>query len=334
MFDIKLFSEILQKISNTYSSISEFAEKSEVNRTYLSKYINMKLENPPTPKILERIANNSNEIVSYAQLMEICGYLNFSLDFEGDQIKQKTEYIVEQTDYLLSIGLNQSQITELQYIVNMDFSSKEYKFALDTFLSKLPSDTYYSLSIFLRNMLSDLRADDEEKLKLAQALQKEVNELLDKAQSIKELDEIKKKYSNHKKTFFICPVYGKISAGLPNWAEECLEGYLPIDPNLMGIINPEECFFLRVDGESMNKVIRNGAYALIRKQDTAEDGDIVAAIVNGDNEATLKKFKRFNEQFVSFEPVSADNSFKPINVDLKTTNVIILGKYIGKFEMN
>lgn len=126
---------------------------------------------------------------------------------------------------------------------------------------------------------------------------------------------------------------GKISAGLPNWAEECLDGYLPIDPTLMNIINPDECFFLRVDGESMNKVIKNGAYALIRKQDYAEDGDIVVAIVNGDNEATLKRFKRFNEQFVSFEPMSSDESFKPINVDLKSTNVIIIGNYIGKMEM-
>lgn len=204
MFDIKLFSEILQKISNTYSSISEFAKKSEVNRTYLSKYINMKLENPPAPKILERIASNSNGIVSYAQLMEICGYLNFFSDFEGDQIKRKTEYIVEQTDYLLSIGLNQSQITELQYIVNIDFSSKEYKFALDTFLSKLPSDTCYFLLIFLQNMVLDLKSNNEEKLKLAQSLQKEINELLDKAQSIKELDEIKERYNNH---IYACPVY-------------------------------------------------------------------------------------------------------------------------------
>lgn len=50
-----------------------------------------------------------------------------------------------------------------------------------------------------------------------------------------------------KEALYMAPVYGKISAGLPNWAEECLEGYLPVDPNLMGIINPEECFFLRVD---------------------------------------------------------------------------------------
>lgn len=84
----------------------------------------------------------------------------------------------------------------------------------------------------------------------------------------------------------------------------------------------------------MNEVISNGAYALIRKQSTAEDGDIVVAIVNGDNEATLKRFKRFNEEFVSFEPMSSDKSFKPLNVDLKTTNIVIIGKYIGKFEMN
>lgn len=44
----------------------------------------------------------------------------------------------------------------------------------------------------------------------------------------------------------MCPVYGRISAGIPNWAEECIEGRLPIDPELMNILNPEECFFLRV----------------------------------------------------------------------------------------
>lgn len=137
--------------------------------------------------------------------------------------------------------------------------------------------------------------------------------------------------NSHK--IYMMAVYGQISAGQPNWAEECIEGRLPIDPNMMNIVDPEECFFLRVNGESMNKVIKNGAYALIRKQDYAEEGDIVVAIVNGDNEATLKRFKRFNEQFVSFEPMSSDESFKPINVDLKNTNVIILGKYIGKFEM-
>ncbi|MFR5508199.1 MAG: helix-turn-helix domain-containing protein [Clostridia bacterium] len=103
MFNKKEFANVLQKISATYSSISEFAEKSEVNRTYLSKYINMKLDNPPTPKILEKIANRSNNIITYAQLMEVCGYIDVSIDIESEQIKQRTEYILENFDYLLSI---------------------------------------------------------------------------------------------------------------------------------------------------------------------------------------------------------------------------------------
>lgn len=134
-----------------------------------------------------------------------------------------------------------------------------------------------------------------------------------------------------KPNFYNCPVYGKISAGQPNWAEECLEGYLPVDPNLMGIINPEECFFLRVDGESMNKVIRNGAYALIRKQDIVENGEIAAVLVNG-FDATLKKFSRQGD-LVILEPASNDSSFTT-QVYNKDTQIRVLGKYIGKFEMN
>lgn len=136
---------------------------------------------------------------------------------------------------------------------------------------------------------------------------------------------------NNSKQFYMCPVYGKISAGIPNWAEECLEGYLPIDPNMFGIINPEECFFLRVDGESMNKEIRNGAYALIRKQDIVENGEICAVLVNG-FEATLKKFSKQGD-LVILEPMSDDSSFTT-QVYNKDTQIKILGKYIGKFEIN
>lgn len=131
--------------------------------------------------------------------------------------------------------------------------------------------------------------------------------------------------------FYMTPVYGQISAGQPNWAEECLEGYLPVDPNLMNIINPEECFFLKVNGESMNKVIRNGAYALVRKQDYVEDGEIAVVLVNGDN-ATIKRFTRQGD-FVFLEPMSTDDSFQRQIYD-NTVPIKILGKYIGKFEIN
>lgn len=131
--------------------------------------------------------------------------------------------------------------------------------------------------------------------------------------------------------FYMCPVYGQISAGQPNWAEECIEGRIPIDPVLFDIVNPEEHFFLRVNGESMNKVVRNGAYALIHKQDSVENGEIAVVLVNG-YDATLKKFTK-HEDVVVLEPISNDNSFQT-QIYGKDTNIKILGKYIGKFEMN
>lgn len=133
------------------------------------------------------------------------------------------------------------------------------------------------------------------------------------------------------KRVYMCPVYGQISAGQPNWAEECIEGRLMLDPDLMGIVNPEEHFFLRVNGESMNKVIRNGAFALIHKQDTVESGEIAVVLVNG-YDATLKKFTRQGDLII-LEPQSNDETFKTQVYD-KTTPIQILGKYVGKMEIN
>ena len=133
------------------------------------------------------------------------------------------------------------------------------------------------------------------------------------------------------KKYYMCPVYGQISAGQPNWAEENIEGRIPIDTDLMDIYNPEEYFFLRVNGESMNKVIKNGAFALIHKQDTVENGEIAVVLVNG-YDATLKKFTKQGDLII-LEPNSTDESFETQVYD-KTTSIKILGKYVGKLEIN
>lgn len=138
-------------------------------------------------------------------------------------------------------------------------------------------------------------------------------------------------FAGYKKNkYYMCPVYGRISAGQPNWAEECIEGRIPIDPELMNILNPEECFFLRVNGESMNKEISNGSFALIRKQDMVENGEIAVVLVNGD-EATLKKFSK-QADVVVLEPMSNDPSYS-IQIYNKDTEIKVIGKYIGKMEM-
>lgn len=83
------------------------------------------------------------------------------------------------------------------------------------------------------------------------------------------------------------PVVGVVRAGLPALAIEDVEGYYPVEKmKLRG-----GTFFLRVKGDSMiNDAILDGDLALIRPQSTAENGDIVVAMVNG--EATLKRFYR------------------------------------------
>lgn len=131
--------------------------------------------------------------------------------------------------------------------------------------------------------------------------------------------------------YYMAPVYGKISAGQPNWAEECIEGRIPIDPELMNIVNPEECFFLRVNGESMNKVVKNGAYALIRKTDIVENGEIAVVLVNG-YDATLKKFSKQGDLII-LEPKSTDKSMQT-QVYNKDTEIKVIGKYIGKMEID
>lgn len=131
---------------------------------------------------------------------------------------------------------------------------------------------------------------------------------------------------------FICvQSIGQISAGQPNWAEECIEGRLPIDPELMGIVNPEEHYFLRVKGESMNKVIKNGAFALIHKQDFVENGEIAVVLVNGYN-ATLKHFSKEGDIIV-LTPDSTENEFKQ-QIYTKETPIKVIGKYVGKMEFN
>lgn len=135
-----------------------------------------------------------------------------------------------------------------------------------------------------------------------------------------------------KDNLFLIPIVGKVAAGKPILADENIEGYLPIDPLMYHLTSPEGFFFLQIQGESMNKLIKNGSYALIKKQDYAEDGDVIVAIVNGDNEATVKRYKQLNNQFVILEPVSEDSSFQSITIDLKNTKFSIIGKVVGDFK--
>ena len=140
-----------------------------------------------------------------------------------------------------------------------------------------------------------------------------------------------KRNTNNNNNLFYIPVVGKIAAGQPILAEEYKQGVLPIDPNIYGLSTSEDLFYLLVSGDSMDRKVENGDYVLIHKQDYAEDGDIIVAIVNDDDEATLKRYKVISNQYVQLEPMSTNPIHQTRTIDLKTTKFLIIGKAIGKF---
>ncbi len=142
---------------------------------------------------------------------------------------------------------------------------------------------------------------------------------------------IEEKETISNKTLLV-PVLGKIPAGTPLFANENIIAYYPIIPDLYELNEVKNLFYLQVVGDSMNKLFENSSYVLMRKQDYAENGDIVAAIVNGNNEATLKKFKRIDDTFVMLEPDSTFEEYQPIIINLKETDFKIIGKVVGNFR--
>ena len=98
------------------------------------------------------------------------------------------------------------------------------------------------------------------------------------------------------------PIVGVVTAGVPILAVENIEGYLPWD-------GEEGCFALRVRGDSMvNAGILDGDTVVIRSQPTANNGEIVVALL--DDSATVKRLQRDGKQ-IWLLPENPD--YKPIN---------------------
>lgn len=88
------------------------------------------------------------------------------------------------------------------------------------------------------------------------------------------------------------PLLGRVAAGAPILAEENLEDHIAVPTDFAG---SGELFALRIDGESMVEAgILDGDVVVVRRQDVAADGDIVAALVPGpaEPEATVKRLRR------------------------------------------
>lgn len=285
----------------------EFAKKIGYTRTAISAWEIGR--NEPSNSDTVKIADFFNVSTDY-----LLGKSNkrYKEDLGYEQMLY-TEVFNHYKEEFSELTLNASEQSIYNYIVS-DFS-------LDKFNDKIDEKKIYDYIDYnyLKNKKNISRSSKD----------KIIKKVLLFIAYTEDINDFSKKLNNSK--YYMCPVYGQISAGQPNWVEECIEGRIPIDPNLMNIINPEEHFFLRVNGESMNKIIKNGAFALIHKQDTVENGEIAVVLVNG-YDATLKKFTK-QDELIILEPQSTDESFKTQVYD-KNTTIQILGKYVGKMEIN
>jgi repressor LexA len=117
------------------------------------------------------------------------------------------------------------------------------------------------------------------------------------------------------------PLVGKVTAGQPILAQENIENIFPLPKEMLPDAN---VFMLSVKGDSMiNAGILSGDYILVQSTNTAENGDIVVALL--EDEATIKRFYKESDHF----RLQPENAFmEPIIVkDLK-----ILGKVVGLYR--
>ena len=115
-------------------------------------------------------------------------------------------------------------------------------------------------------------------------------------------------------------VLGRVAAGIPI---EAIEDVIDTDEITEELASTGEFFGLQIHGKSMEPRMKEGDIVIVRKQDDAESGDIVIAMVNGD-EATCKKLIKHEQgiSLVSFNSEYEPMYFTPIDIQEKPVKII------------
>lgn len=112
------------------------------------------------------------------------------------------------------------------------------------------------------------------------------------------------------------PILGRVAAGIPIDAVEEIIGYEEIPKRLLAYAS---YFALKIRGESMQPNIQDGDIVIVRKQESASDGDIVIAQVNHDEEATCKRLKMYRDQIML---LSDNPAYSPQVYDAKDVHIV------------
>lgn len=136
--------------------------------------------------------------------------------------------------------------------------------------------------------------------------------------------ELTQESSWRQKTVVPVPLVGRVTAGIPVLAAENIEETYPLPLDLIGCA--EDVFMLSVEGDSMIKAgILDHDYIVIRKQNFANNGDIVVALID-DEETTVKRYFR-ELKHIRLQP--ENDAYAPII----GANIKVIGKVIAVFRM-
>ena len=120
------------------------------------------------------------------------------------------------------------------------------------------------------------------------------------------------------------PVLGTVAAGIPISAVEDILDYEEVPQSWQ---NQGEFFGLRIKGDSMKPDINNGDTVIVKQQSTANNGDVVIALVNGDD-ATCKKFEKLDNGIMLISNNSESSPMYFSNEEVTTKPVVIVGRVV------
>lgn len=230
------------------------------------------------------------------------------------------------TQLMKSRGINQSQLSADLNIAGTTISSwvqgKRYprvdkiKLLADYFNVKKSDLTEDNNSIDKMYDLEELLKDPNRLLAAVEDIQQSYNATLPPG-SVNRITTAKHKI----------PVYGSISAGIPLEAIENL-AETSVPDHITEKHKRENLFGLLVRGDSMNKIVPDGLYAILCKTESVDSGDVAAVIVNG-YDATLKRVLPL-DRGVLLEPASYNSEHKPqMYLDEEAKEIKVIGKLVG-----
>ena len=137
--------------------------------------------------------------------------------------------------------------------------------------------------------------------------------------------ELTQEASWRNKTVVPVPLVGNVTAGIPILAVENIEETYPIPLDLIG--TEDDVFMLAVKGDSMIKAgILDHDYIVVRKQGYANNGDIVVALIDGEETTVKRYFKDLRS--IRLQP--ENDAYSPI---IGNDNIVVIGKVIAVFRM-